>query len=826
MAINLESAADRERAVLLVEDLSKSGLVPKDLGAYLAQETELAAVGIRPHMYLDTPGVGTPGYVIPYYDMNGIRAPFYRLKLFKPLPQGAKYLQPANSGSWVYFPKNFKSLLEQTLAKRSRSSINGFDPCLIICEGEKKATKACTEGFLTVGLGGVYNWRTKVLIMPKGTQLVKDSEERIVAKLQGGPISIPTTDKRAVLAAGLPQIIDLVKRYNMHVVIAFDTDEKENPQVQRACAELAFELRTAGITADHIRQLKLPSDGKKVGLDDFLVEKGTPAFTGILHDLLSQRSAYPRHPDLRALISSRLDNQITRNEARELGLLVLSDMDTSGIRMVEEGSGTPYYFDAKSKTLMEVNLLHHHGDPLHESRFGEFLYREYDISQGDSRLLTWVAAGFTGEKPVGMVSPRSVLALTENNQLAVQLGDSEFAIISGDTKKPLRIVDNGSDGILFRANQVEPLDPVKLQEEFTKQIKWLTNPGMKFEDLYWVSALKQFKFVRPQDATIMAILMYMSPWLLRWNGTQLPVELTIGEPGSGKSSMYSLRLQILTGRPALRNQPTDIRDWYASITGQDGLHVIDNLHFATKEIRQRLSDEICRIVTEPKPFIEMRRLFTTSEVARMPVRTIFAATAIQQPFINADILQRSIIFQLGAIGDGHDSDWATLQINKHGGREAWMAHHMAVLHLFFAQAGKWNKDFKSKHRLANFEQMFRTIGTILRMPQLDDISHSLVNVAEEQVSDYDWTMQAVKEFCIDNLPTIQKDPRKVVTCQDISQWCMAKEDFADNNIVTNARKLSRYIISHAFMVEKCTGLYKLDAKYGNRDAYRINVVKH
>lgn len=807
----------------LTTDLQKSGLVPKDLNAYLAQEAELAAVGLRPHMYLDTPGVGSPGYVIPYYDIHGVRAPFYRVKLFKPLPKGARYLQPSNTGSWVYFPQSFKVLLEATLKGQSRSSINGFDPVIMICEGEKKAAKACSEGFLTVGLGGVYNWRSRVVVLPKGTSLTKNSQDEIIAKVSNGTISTSTSDKRAVLANGLTSVIDIAKREKMQVVIAFDTDPIVNPMVQRACAELAFELRTFGIPVDHLRQLIFPAEGQKVGLDDFIVDEGGKALDQLLHATLAARSAYPQHPDLKALINGRMDGLMSRSEAKELALLVLSDMDVNGQRMIERNTGTPYYFDGRSKRLMAVNLLHHHNEPLHESKFGEYLYDTYDVSQGDSKLLTWVAAGFTGEQPVHDVMPRSVLALLPPDKLALQTGDGHFAIVSAEG---LEITDNGTEGVLFRSDQVEEVDTEKLCTEFTKQVKWLQLGTTNFEDMYWPKALKQFKFHKSSDWQVMSTLCYMSPWLLRWHGTQLPVELAVGEPGSGKSSLYSLRLQVLTGRPALRNQPTDIRDWYSSITAQDGLHVIDNLHFATKEIKQRLSDEICRIVTEPSPFIEMRRLFTTADVARMPVRNVFACTAIQQPFVNADILQRSVIFELSAVGTAHDSDWASLQLSRFGGRVGWLAHQLAVIHLFLrgTKTG-WNPNFKSGHRLANFEQMFTHFGRILKMNNMPNVTTLLVNLAEDQVSEYDWTIEALKEFAMEHLPQLQKDPGRYVTCQDISVWALAHEDYMDNTIVTNARRLSRYMDSHAFMVEKCAGITNTNKKYANRIAYRLVPVK-
>lgn len=249
--------------MLLQTDLQKSGLVFTDLDAYLAQEAELAAVGLKPHLYLSGPHSQTPGYVIPYYDIMGMRAPFYRLKLFHPTPKGAKYLQPGNVGAWLYFPKGFAEKLAAQIKK------SGSDTVVILTEGEKKAAKAMNCGFIACALGGVYNWRSTTIVLPEGTELVRNRNNEIVARIKNGGEQQPTSDRRAVLANGLQQLIQIAQQHSIKIVIAFDADYPENPKVQRAAAELAFELRFNGIAATNIRQINLATEvGKKVGLDD------------------------------------------------------------------------------------------------------------------------------------------------------------------------------------------------------------------------------------------------------------------------------------------------------------------------------------------------------------------------------------------------------------------------------------------------------------------------------------------------------------------------------------------------------------------------------
>lgn len=811
---------------LLQEDLGRSGLKSADMDAYLAQETELAAVGIRPHLYLDNPGVGVPGYVIPYYDINGQRAPFYRVRLFSPLPKGARYLQPQNSGTWIYFPKTFSGLVRNAIQGKVRTKINGFPAAIFVTEGEKKASAGCKFGYPTAAVGGVWNWRTRTVLLPEGTQLIKNRENQIIAKIEAGANIPATSDRRAFLAGGLEPLIRLILNNDLQVIFVFDTDNPRNNDVEAACAELAFEFRINGLSTDRIRQLHLPANpGTKMGLDDYLVKFGPESLDGLVQQVCESKTAFPAHPNLKSLINKRLSGQVDRNEAKELSLMVLTDMDRHGQRMIEKATNTPFFFDSRSKTLMRVNLMQHHSEPLHESKFGEFLYRNYDMGQNDLKTMSWLASGFTGEDPVVSVEPRSTLALLPNNRLAYQLDDGHFAIVSGDMRQPIQIVENGTEGMLFRSDQVEPIDKAALLAEFKKQVAWLaTKP--KYEEMYWPKALSTMKFTRDNDPKVMSCLAYMSPYLLRWNGTQLPVELMVGEPGSGKSSVYSLRLQILNGRPALRNQPTDVRDWYASITSADGIHCVDNVHMVNKELRQRLSDEICRIVTEPSPFIEMRKLFTTSDNFRLPVRVVFAMTAIQQPFLNADILQRSIIFEVAAIGKDHTSDWAAAALKQFNGRVGWLAHQLAVLHMFFKRvdAGAWNNHHKSGHRLGHFEQMFRLIGNIIGVPNADLVCSQLSAISETQVSEYDWTMEALGEYNNDNI-IYARDPKWSFTLQDVAAWALSRDEYAENQTIINARRLSRYIKSHKYQVTQIAGFIELPNKQGNRDAYRLALLK-
>lgn len=164
--------------------------------------------------------------------------PFYRMRYlesasdFSSLTEKkqVRYVQEPNTAPVVYYPKNqtWEQILEDT------------DQPLIITEGELKAAKACKEGFPTIGLGGVYNWRSNKL----------------------GLTWLPS--------------LDYVKWAKRNVYICFDSDYKTNPMVCHALKQLADELHKQGSFVHLVSLPQLPGL-EKVGLDDFLLHAGPSA---------------------------------------------------------------------------------------------------------------------------------------------------------------------------------------------------------------------------------------------------------------------------------------------------------------------------------------------------------------------------------------------------------------------------------------------------------------------------------------------------------------------------------------------------------------------
>lgn len=821
----------------ILADLQRSGLQPESLRARALTESERAAANC---------GNSVRGYVIPYYGLNGDPLPFYRVRILNPEAEhGVRYKQPRKTSNHLYFPLSFRKCLESWCKLHSHLKM------FIITEGEKKAACAIQAGFPAVALGGVDSWRSRTLLLPKDTELYSG---KTTGKLRARLPSTGTViSETATLAQGLGDLIDLALQMQLTPIIIFDSDYEGTmkAEVQRAATMLAYEFRYLGLTSNKIKQIILPDLGSgKTGLDDLLTTgpTGQAWLFERIREVYEDRSAFPKHPNTRGFLNVQLENQQSRKDCQQVSAVVLTELDTRGMRLREEATGEPFYYDGRTHRLMPAIILDKDGKVMHKSTFGTLLYQEFGLSGNDKKVLTWLASQYGGEEPITSVTPRKVVALITEKEdpknpdgIAFQAGDSQYFAISPSELEPVRLVDNGTYGILFEQGQVEPLDTERVLELFEEYNSHQRMP------VWWVDTIVDTNIGKvfvdddggdiPESGTHMrlyaALLFYISPFLSRWKGLQLPVEITIGEAGSGKSSLYNLRLSILTGRPSLRNLPTDIRDWYSSITNAGGMHVIDNVHFGNKGLRQQMSDEICRLVTEPNPSIELRTLYTTSGQTKLPVSVTFAMTAIQMPFTNQDIMQRAAVFQTGSLGKPPDGDWVIRQLERHGGREAWVAHHLVFLHRFLKLAEKkWSPDFQTDHRLSHLEQCMTLAAQVLGIPT-GFLSQTMKQLQSSSIEEADWTASGLKAY-VDEL-RMHLTPHQIekfrFSSAEIASWSEGHPEFGENHILVNPRKLGRYLMSHRTAAQKMFGIVQKGVQsnkviYGLEPNWLMNPNEH
>lgn len=228
------------------KDLARSGVTPEEAEKAGLYEVNDASEVNRAY-------AAVPGLVIPYFDprtgepMLAGSEPFSRLRyLADASPKGFKktkpqrYVQPPGSPVRAYFPR--------TDAFAWPDVLDDPDTPLVVTEGEKKALKACLCEVPTIGLGGVYNF------------------------MQNDAL--------------LSELADVTWK-GRDVYICYDSDAALNPDIQSAEARLATEIglkRGARVFICRLPPGKAAGNEKapKVGLDDFIVEKGVDAWIALL----------------------------------------------------------------------------------------------------------------------------------------------------------------------------------------------------------------------------------------------------------------------------------------------------------------------------------------------------------------------------------------------------------------------------------------------------------------------------------------------------------------------------------------------------------------
>jgi hypothetical protein len=783
------------------DDLAKSGL-------------EIVDMNVRPLTSTERHATGSPqqpeGYVIPYRSISGTALPFYRVRLKGWDP---KYKQLTDEPNHLYFPKEFWDEAHDA-------------QYILFLEGEKKAVCAAKHGFAAVACGGVDSWSNKTVSLPKDAKLTKGRDGRIIAKLQAGDEAGAHHEE---LAVGMKELIDLIVKRDIPLIICYDSDDmgRVPNEVQAAAARLGYSLRFHGVPARNIRQfiLQPPSGflGDKLGFDDLLQSKRvtTTQVDQAIKKVIAKPSAFPRHPNPREYINKKLRRaKMTREQLQGLATSVLCDLDANGSRLYSKDEDDLYYFSRTSKRLMQVSFKLN--ENYAKSDWGVYLYQNYNLSAADERVLLWLEALYAGEAPVQAVNPERVIAIRDD-AMYYQIGAAQMIKV---TAKEIRVLDNGNDDILFLSDSSVDLDKGKLVEGINKLLEVETTPN------YWFEVTSKARIAdnaNKSQARLLSYLYSISPWFYRWRGTQLPVEMVVGEPGSGKSTLYQIRLSILNGEPRLRNPAKDITDWGVSVGSTGGLHVTDNINMLNTMLRQQISDEMCRIVTEPKPTIEKRKLYTDNKTVLIPIKTVFAVTAVKQPFNAPDIIQRSVITYMNKGDEAveYQGDWAAEQIAKFGGREGWMAQQLVFLHRMLKRAKKeWKSDYKAKMRLINFEQLLRLSA---RLYGDDDawLVEYLESSQATTIADNDHILGALHKFaqaCIDKHGEYSETSAGRFLAKDISGWALTQNDYKEIFTLTNSRALGKYLKDNPNLLATVAGITENGTK-SNATAYHAHEPK-
>ena len=748
----------------IIKDLRGFQLTPADIDA--------RALSVTDHEILK---FSNPinGYKIPYYDIHGLPVKHSRIRNIAEndnaddLGDLSGFIRTSKDAVRVYFPLGFAEARQ--IGPHYEARDGRKQRVLFITDDERRAAF-----------------------------LVKQHQHPAVAI--EGPTGWHIMQE---IAQGFIDLVETCIDEDLCVMLWIGDGKDKN--IQREVANLAMELKFRGLTFSNIRQYTAENFSTDMVERDF-----------------EPKSLFPRHPNIRSYLQEKIgDNaRLSRRDHIEIGLAMLSDMEARGIRIQSETDGNYYYFNNDTMELMRATINVSSRDILTNSEFMKWINNRYGIYMGDSAILKTFATQFMSEEPIYVTRSHKVLrgVPRDANEFHLQLTPSQFVMIPAklDSKEPYqeaRVVSNGTANVLFEKDASEAVDVELFEHHLAEQRK------KKQLDFFWKDVVNEVRMdAADEHRTILALLYYISPWLLGWKRIQLPIEVVVGEAGSGKSSLFVLRLNILTGRPDLKNLTGSLKDWQASVVNNHGLMVMDNVQLASKSTRQGLSDEMCRLVTEPAPTIEARQLYTTADVARFPVSCTFGITSIENVFTNVDFIQRAVITQLDkSVGPANQNfDWAEMKLQQFEGREAWLAHHVVAIERFFRAVDKyWDDSYRSRSRLINFEQSIIMMGRVFGL-DVSWMPKVMQAISDKAVVELDWVLEGLREFAVERLEKGRTSFRAV----DICDWATGHDEFLDNHVLTNPRRVGRYITSHKTAVLTSSGIERKPS--GRTTLYRIN----
>lgn len=752
-----------------LRNLRESGLTDETI--------ELAEI----HEPLREAGVQATSYVIPYFDVDGVRTDFSRTRHLVPSKgskSAGKYSQAPGTPAHVYIPPHYA----QTAPGWAE------DPSyrLIVTEGEKKALAAAQNGILCIGLGGVDNWVSRTKVLP--VEYVKHIEYGEKRKAIIVRIEKDATAK--LIEENVAEELTKIDWRGREVLIAFDTPDSYTKEgVMRAQFQFGMWLYRQGA---HVGVYYLPSSetdpNRKVGLDDWLLND--PDAAEALLDPPEYR-LFPPPPNPRTWLHNAFDARLTRNEQEEIAMGVLAALDSRGERY-KDPVGLSYYYEKDTKSLHAFSW----GDKsLQETTFGGIL-NNMGLRTTDASVMSRLSNLYVNEGFVREIEPHRVLAKTDD-AIYIQLSDGEMARITSDS---IDILDNGTDDILFVAGTVAPVD-----------LDYLTDALGSPPRRRWFNAVKSLRLkpIHPlnldQTQAYLTTLMYLSPWLWRWRGMQLPLEMAVAEPGSGKTFLYNLRMEVLTGSPELFGMPTDMRDWIAQVGAAPSLWVCDNLGKLDSTTFHKLSDELARLITEPRPSVKLREFYTEASLKTVPIECAFAITAVKNGFTSPDITQRMVLYHLDAIPPSQrNPGWYREQLDE--GREPWLAEHMQYLQRFLQLAeGRWNPSLVQQHRLVHFEQGVMLMGEALGFPEaaMQSIRKQLSQTVDLAVAETNPFIEALLVFKAE-----QNGAGPYIPLQEVVDWAKydPSERFTALNQFNNSRQLGNAFRANPAQIQRSTGL--------------------
>lgn len=154
---------------------------------------------------------------------------------------------------------------------------------------------------------------------------------------------------------------------------------------------------------------------------------------------------------------------------------------------------------------------------------------------------------------------------------------------------------------------------------------------------------KHFKF-KTQDEVFL-FTMYLVSCFLGVDNIQIPILVFIGSKGSAKSCSMKMLSKIVSPQVTELGGHFKNNDDLQLKIADSYMLTLDNIRTVSKST----SDLLCRTVT--KGSYQKRKLYTDNEIVNINLDCIVVASAIEMPFKEPDLVDRSIVLELERIGN-------------------------------------------------------------------------------------------------------------------------------------------------------------------------------
>jgi hypothetical protein len=442
---------------------------------------------------------------------------------------------------------------------------------------------------------------------------------------------------------------------------------------------------------------------------------------------------------------------------RKISAIVLDELRDCGV--FYKTSHELYYFDQLDYRLF----------PLTDLEFRARINDRFDIN-GTEQSWRFVLEDLHKEALLhGLETTIHPFARYERNTLYVYKGQEKVYKITGESWS---IVPNGTDGILF-------LNPD--MESVIDSSDVASSHGLEF-----VIQLPHFdgkgNLTSKQEAQLYRLWVY-SIFFESLLPTK-PILLLLGEKGSGKSMGLRALLRALLGKKAQVLSLSKEDAFIAAITSHH-LAAFDNLDGEIKWLPNHLA------TAATGGDVPLRKLYTTNELARYPLRCFLALTAREPDSLTRDdVVDRLLTLRVDRI-DSYTPESQILTSIDEARPTIWKELLTTLQRI--VKVLEAAHSHPTTHRLADFASLALNIGPVLGIEEKD--VKELLEGMDSEKADFALEHNPLYPLLIDWLENKGMKDRQWITTKDLfdemQELLPSKEKFPKKSASALGRELGR-----------------------------------